>query len=523
MNILIEKAKSGMDNLVLEINGMKHPVYSRYDPEKDGERFYRENITSGSDFFIIIGIGLGYHIKPFTENNSVKKIVVIEPFEEIYNKITGLKSVLEVVSSNKVEFLCGEDVLQFIGSLTGRYDYLFYNKLQVLCYPPLKRASGSKYQDIEKAVENGVDTLVEDSVTIGKFARVWLRNFIINYSNVKKIRLISSLFGTAKGTAVVTGAGPSLDRALPNIKVSRRSIFLIATDASVKPLIRNGVKPDLIVTIDPQAYVRCHFEGLDRGYIEEIPAVLNLLSFPSVVDIFNNKYFFFSKHPTTSLFDTIFLKKQKAIINYQSVSSLAYKIAVEMGFGEIYLAGFDFSYPGLRAYAGKTFFYDFAINRWERLKPIQTVECKMILRGSEKIESPGKDLFYTSQNLLSYHRELLNAIDEARSSKKVVTRNWKASGIPIKGVENTEEALFSTVPTIADNRDILMEAPFKLPAASQSDVYNFKSKKGAVLNSLAVTLALRNRIYKGVSLSDEAFELSDRYISDKFLNNEKVR
>ena len=83
MNILIEKSKSGMYNLVFEIDGMRHPVYSRYDPVKDGERFYKENITSGCDFFIIIGIGLGYHIKPFTENSGVKKIVVIEPFEEI--------------------------------------------------------------------------------------------------------------------------------------------------------------------------------------------------------------------------------------------------------------------------------------------------------------------------------------------------------------------------------------------------------------------------------------------------------
>jgi len=193
---------------------------------------------------------------------------------------------------------------------------------------------GSKYKEMETALKSGLDALVKDGMTIGKFARVWLRNFTVNLNKLKKIRLLSSLYGSAGGTAVITGAGPSLDRTLPEIKNRRKSVFLIATDASVKPLIREGIKPDLIVTMDPQAYVQYHFEGLDRSCFDEIPAVLSLLGYPAVVDIFRNKYFFFTKHPTTFLFDTVFLKHQNSIVNYQSVSSLAFKIAFEMGFRE---------------------------------------------------------------------------------------------------------------------------------------------------------------------------------------------
>ena len=139
MNILIEKARSGMDNLVFIKDSKRHPVYSLYDPVRDGERFHRESFSRGSDFYIIIGIGLGYHIRPFIENTAVKKIVVLEPFEEVCNEVTVLRSIKEIESSKKVEFFSGKAALQFIGRMAGQYDYLFYDRIQMLSYPPLKR------------------------------------------------------------------------------------------------------------------------------------------------------------------------------------------------------------------------------------------------------------------------------------------------------------------------------------------------------------------------------------------------
>ncbi len=520
MNILIEKARSGTDNLVFVIDNERHPVYSLYDPVRDGERFHRECFSRGSDFYIMIGIGLGYHIRPFLENTAVKKIVVLEPFEEICKKVTALKSIKEIAASNKVEFFCGKAAFQFIDHLTGRYDYLFYNRIQVLSYPPLKRLFGPKYKEMETAVKNGLDALVKDGMTIGKFARVWLRNFIVNLNNVKKIRLISSLYDSAKGAAVITGAGPSLDRTLPKIKDRRKSLFLIATDASVKPLIRNGIKPDLIVTMDPQAYVRCHFEGLDRSCFDEIPAVLSLLGFPAVVDIFRNKYFFFTKHPTTFLFNTVLLKHQNAIVNYQSVSSLAFKIAFEMGFREIYLSGFDFSYPGMRVYANRTFFYDFWITRWMRPSPVQTIESKMIMRGSKKIESPGTGPLYSNLNLLSYLRELENVIDETKNHEKMITRTWKTSGLPVRGAEYIEEPVFDSAPENSRAGDVLVDASFKLPVDGRSEIFQGDMTGKNIFEAVAVTLALRNRIYRGIAQTDEAYEISRRYISKKLIKVE---
>ena len=48
-------------------------------------------------------------------------------------------------------------------------------------------------------------------------------------------------------TVLVIGSGPSLSGAIPRLKNYRKSIK-IAADSSVKPLVENGIVPDIIVT-----------------------------------------------------------------------------------------------------------------------------------------------------------------------------------------------------------------------------------------------------------------------------------
>ena len=86
-----------MNNLVFIIDKKRHPVYSLYDPVRDGERFHRESFSDGSDFYIMIGFGLGYQIKPFVENTAVRKIVVLEPVEDLWNE----KAVQESVAAGQ--------------------------------------------------------------------------------------------------------------------------------------------------------------------------------------------------------------------------------------------------------------------------------------------------------------------------------------------------------------------------------------------------------------------------------------
>ncbi|MDF2423662.1 MAG: DUF115 domain-containing protein [Nitrosopumilus sp.] len=70
-----------------------------------------------------------------------------------------------------------------------------------------------------------------------------LLNSILKKSDVNK--KISRLI---KGkTVLVIGSGPSLSHAIPKLK-NYKKIVKIAADSSIKPLVENGIIPDIIVT-----------------------------------------------------------------------------------------------------------------------------------------------------------------------------------------------------------------------------------------------------------------------------------
>lgn len=71
---------------------------------------------------------------------------------------------------------------------------------------------------------------------------------IILDSILRKTVSIKKISQQIKGkTVFVVGAGPSLSLAIPVLKNFKKTVKIVA-DSAVKPLIENGIKPDIIVT-----------------------------------------------------------------------------------------------------------------------------------------------------------------------------------------------------------------------------------------------------------------------------------
>ncbi len=501
MKITIEKSKKGQKTLVCEAFGKRHLIYSRYNPKKDGERFYREHRVEGCEFYIFIGLGLGYHLGSFVSDGGVKKVVILEPVEELFKVVKDFDDVRELIENRKVDIYTGSEIQLFLQNINRHYDYLFYNKIQVLSYRPLRNLFTSHYKILEEGIRDELNNLINDGLTIGKFARRWIENFSVNIKKVNRIQTVSSLYENFKGEALVTGAGPSLDRNIQDIRKKRDFFFLIASDASVKPLLKQGVRPDLIVTIDPQSHALYHFAELDRNVIESIPAVLSLLTPPPVFEIFKKRYIYFTLHPTTFLFKREFLNEEDAILNYRSVTSLALKVAIHMGFEKIYLTGVDLSYPELRVYAKNTFFYDYAIKRGMRFYPFYNFEAKMLRKGEMKIDG-----LYTSSNLMDYLREIEAITQESEKSRKLEILNWNSLGIRIKGTLCIEKPSFKKSGQYNGYFERMNERKNQIPLK----VRDLLPRE--VLENLLITLALRNRIYRHINNRENAFKAAKEYL-----------
>lgn len=109
----------------------------------------------------------------------------------------------------------------------------------------------------------GVDLLASDCEDMG--LRV-LSNVMKNLSFLPRSKLGSSLEGKCAGmTAIICGAGPSLDNAIPLLNELKERALLIAGGSAICALNAHGIHPHLCASIDPSP-LRGRF--LEQGNFE---------------------------------------------------------------------------------------------------------------------------------------------------------------------------------------------------------------------------------------------------------------
>ncbi|MBI2889488.1 MAG: DUF115 domain-containing protein [Nitrospirae bacterium] len=64
------------------------------------------------------------------------------------------------------------------------------------------------------------------------------------------------------GGCLIVGAGPSLDLSYSALRTAARRALVIAADAALKPLLEQGVRPDLVLSDEGQIDVSFFYEGL---------------------------------------------------------------------------------------------------------------------------------------------------------------------------------------------------------------------------------------------------------------------
>jgi hypothetical protein len=492
LNARVEKAESGKPTLVIEAQGRKYAVYSRRDPERDGQRFYRENFGESADLYFFIGIGLGYHIAPFVQDPRVKRVVVLEPEETLFQTVRNFEKVRFMVEHEKVQIFRGAEMHRFLNSVDGCYDYLYYSGFRLLAYPPLLKPPGSSYGTVEVLLHEKLRALVNDGATIGRFAALWVNNFFRNLGRAARVFPVSALYGSSSGSALITGAGPSLAGVLGDIERRRRGFYIIATDASLKPLLCSGIKPDIIASVDPQPGVFHHLSGLSNAVIADIPVVLNPLCNPLLYNLFDRRYLYCTQHPLMMLLGELCTVNPRMVINYEAVSSLACHLAIRMGFETIVFAGLDFYYTGMRAYAQNTFFYEYCINHAVRLRTPLGMELEQLVgRRGIKLED--------------YRRELQSVISSSETNREIEFYNWRSGGRDIEGTMRT-----TSLPR--GKPALVGESPGCRPMALPHPASLCSSKH---LPRVMETLSLRRRIYHHASSRREAAEQAFEFLKKK--------
>src|SRR6056297_740277 len=120
---VVEETKNNMETIKFNINDKGFYLHSRYNPENEAKVLidkYKDEIEEDSHI-IFIGIGLGYHIKEFSETYPETKISIYEPFEEILEEAFSRINLTHLKSSNIKVISTGYEYKKLIEAVSNSF------------------------------------------------------------------------------------------------------------------------------------------------------------------------------------------------------------------------------------------------------------------------------------------------------------------------------------------------------------------------------------------------------------------
>ncbi|MDR2403847.1 MAG: DUF115 domain-containing protein [Spirochaetaceae bacterium] len=336
-------------------------LHSRYDPLLEAER-YINTLPPGEGirFFILIEPVLGYIIPVIQKKFPRAKVIVLHVsgfFAEQSVAEQGLPVWVPGRGPGIQEFL--EEEIPDVPAAAVR----------IVEWRPALGAYGRVYLEVLAETVEFIRRIDANTRTTRGFGRRWFRNFFKNLGIIRKtLRYIPGFT-----PVLITGAGPSLEGALPLIRERKAEnpLFILAAASSVKPLLTGKLIPDLIISTDGGNWALLHLYEVLRMMDGENPPLLAAglsAALPSQC----------SRLPILPIGDgSSWQKLILKTIGFPGISmtqrgtvtASALDLALTLTGGSIFLSGMDLSHQDIKTHARPYGFDRFREEGASRLNP----------------------------------------------------------------------------------------------------------------------------------------------------------
>jgi hypothetical protein len=379
-------------------NGRPIQMHSTVDPEIEGRRFFQNYRAAG--YLVFLGLGGGYQIRPFIDSSDSARIIVVEKDLSFVRTVFEHIDMRPILLDPRVRLLVGEPPERIKSFLLSDYLPAIYGNLKTVPLRPSIEVGGGYYQDLMRSIQELIGMVADDYTVQAQFGKKWYVNTLANLPMVQN----STVAVKPVHRAIITGAGPSLESQIPELRRIRDRGFLIASDTSLPALLANEVKPDLIISIDCQLVSYHHFLA---GVPDQVPLLLDLASPPVLTRVSRCNTFFASSHPFSLYLSSHWRPLPYIDTSGGNVAHAAVSLAQFLGAQQIYLLGVDFSYPEGKAYCRNTYLYPLFGSQETRLNPVENLFLSFIFKNAtimkDRIQGA---LRYTTRPLIGYKERL---------------------------------------------------------------------------------------------------------------------
>lgn len=204
---------------------------------------------------VIIGISNGAHIKKIMNNvPKTATILIYEPSYEIFRR---------AIEEVDLSFLFQEDIPVGIlippinGFERWRYFSLFISydniiSLKIFLSGNYHKLFREEVDEFVQALKKYVETIQVSWETQIRYTNVNAANIFHNLHYLYEGYSVADLKGILPSDVpvIVVSAGPSLNKNIKDLKAAVGKACIIATDTAMKPLLNEGIIPDLFIIVD---------------------------------------------------------------------------------------------------------------------------------------------------------------------------------------------------------------------------------------------------------------------------------
>jgi len=371
---------------------------------------------------LVVGIGLGEHLKFLLKELPVENILLVEPNEDFFYislHILDWQELLEpfMDGERKIFLLLGEDAKDIENTVA------FFNQIG-----PFNAASTFIYVHyLDDFLKNYIKQISEEVVRNISFFGFFDDELISLKHTLQNIKNGVPLFNPygkdlkPRMPAVVVGSGPSLDFLLPYLKKHRERLFVISCGTALAVLEKNNIVPDIHVNIERNdTPYKVAISTTSEDFRKEIPFLGANNNFPPFFEAFEKSAMFLKGGDAGS---DLFPQKKLYFVN-PTVTNTGLALAYYLGFDQVYLFGVDLAFHEKKHHAkGTAYETFFGKNIDEHFKGGIEVE------GNFGETLTTNSIFYSSKRVME---QAIEYFSSQRKSFKVFNPN---RGAKIEGAE----------------------------------------------------------------------------------------
>lgn len=428
-DIILEKSRDNRNIFKVKYNEKFRYIGSKYNTEKDIKDFMSKFKGIKIDTLIIVfGIGTGEHILELMKIlNDFNRVLIVEPDVRILKAFLNLEYSKIILKDDRISIVKTEEktlayILQNFVENEGNF-----NNFVISTYSNYDKLYESEYMLFLKKFKDVLRSYEVNAATGYILSKKFMDTYLNNIKYISESHTINEFKNKFKGyTAVVVSAGPSLDKNIDKLKNLDDNAVIICGNRTLAPLVKLGIKPHFMCSIDCSNLV---YEMTENYLNENIPLVFTETTNSKLIENQTGKKVFFRYLAVKTDIENILNENIDTIYFGGSVAHNCTDFARYLGCTTIIFIGQDLAYTDNESHAEST-----SMDVDEKIK-----EMKEDKRFIKVKDLNGKNI-YTTRPLEKFRCSFENYI---KLHKDICFIDATEGGVKIEGtsIMTLEEAI----------------------------------------------------------------------------------